>query len=313
MLTRMQNVAHMILGTNKKPSANFDTEPTRWSWAKQIESYDTVPDTYQSFFQSLLESNQTFPYTILTPFFNRFMFKSNEKLVCDLGDELIILERFGNTFEVQRYPIDGIIYVEVRTILLDSQIKICGLNRDGVNASSTLKFNSVTDYLFEPILKKIRLAHVISSDIKQNTEAGKFDGLISVNFKFMNYARHSVLAGEKVLLFILQPEIQTKILKLFGTTYYRTIHPTHIVILTDWELIIIREEKIAGDRSKYGGAWDFIPLKKIKKMSLSQNDPSLLMLSIQLSETAPIELPFLASAKEEVNQLITSFGKLTTK
>jgi len=189
MLARMQSFAHAILKRDKESATQFDTEPTRWSWAKRIGAYEEVPATYTSFFQPLLESRQTFPYTILTPSFNRFMFKSNEKLVCDLGDELVILEWIGNVFEVQHHPIDKISYVEVRTILLDSQIKFCGLNKNGTNISSTLKFNSVTDYFFEPILKKIRLAHADVQKIGQTSESGEFDSLMDVNFKFMNWCK----------------------------------------------------------------------------------------------------------------------------
>jgi len=313
MLTKMQSIAQAIFKMNKGSTTQFDTEPTRWSWAKRIESYEEVPDVYKSFFQPLLENRQAFPYTLLTPPFNRFMFKSNEKLVCDLEDELAILEKIGNAFEEQRHSIDRISYIEVRTILLDSQIKFCGQTKEGANITSTVKFNSVTDYFFEPILKKIRLAHVDSKNINGTSESGKFDSLINVNFKFMNYARRSVLTGEKVFRFILQPEIQTKILKLFGITYYKTIHPTHMVILTDWELIIIREEKIVSDRGKYGGIWTYIPLNKVEKLSTSLKDDNLFMLSIQLRGTDSLEVPFQVSAKEEVNQLLTSFGELTAK
>jgi hypothetical protein len=140
------------------------------------------------------------------------MFKSTEKLVCDLDDEIVVLERYGDKFDAQRYSIEGIAYFEIRNILLDCRIKLCGLNSSDSNISTTLKFNSVTDYLFEPILKKIRLARVGAQSAERNSEAEKFDHLMKMNFKFMNYARSSILAGDKVVYFILQPEIKGKIL-----------------------------------------------------------------------------------------------------
>jgi hypothetical protein len=314
MLTKMQNTVQMVLRQYKNRNAiASDTEPTKWSWAKQIKSYDAVPDTYKIFFKPFLASGQTFPYTVLTPSFNRFMFNTSEKLVCDLGNEIVVLERFENTFKAQYYPMVGISYLEVRTVLLDSRIKICGLTRDGTNTSSTLKFNSVTDYLFDPILQKIRLTGVASRNVDSGFENGKFDRLMDVNFKFMNYSRRSMLAGEKVIHFILQPEIQEKTLRFLWMTLYRTIHPTHMVILTDWELILIREEKMANDSGKYGGTWDFIPLNKIEKLSLRESDHNLFMLSIQLPGTTSFEVPIRVSAKEDVGQLLASYSKLTTK
>jgi len=312
MLTRMQNIIQTILRQTKKQNTTvFDTEPTKWSWAQKIESYDAVPDIYKSFFAPFLSTGQTFPYTVLTPPFDKFIYKTIEKLICDLGDEIVILERNGNTFEAQRYPIDGISYIEVRSILLDSQIKICGLTRDDVNTSSTLKFNSVTDFLFEPILEKIRLAGVHARNADLDYETGKFNHLMDASLKFMNYARHSVLKGEEVINFILQLEIQKSILRFLWTVYYKTIHPTHMVILTDWELILIREERITNDRGKYGGIWDFIPLCKIEKLSLTERDRDLLLLSIQISGPTSLELPFQVSVKSEVNQLIARFEELT--
>jgi hypothetical protein len=304
----MQNIAHTILKINQKPTAKFDTEPTRWSWAKQIGSYDTVPDLYKSFFDPFLATGRTFPYTVQTPAFDRYMYRSTEKLVCDLGDEIVILERYGDKFDVQRYPIEGIDYFEVRSILLDSQIKICGLNRNGAHTSSTLKFNSVTDYLFEPILQRARLAGVDARNTDQDSGIEQFDHLMMVNFKFMNYARQSVLAGEKVVHFILQPEIQGKILTILGKTFYRTIHPTHMVILTDRELIIIQEEKAQMGKGKYGGTWTYISLSKIEKLSTSVRDNNLLVLSIQLPGIASLEVPFQVSAKEDVDQLLADYG-----
>ena len=198
-------------------------------------------------------------------------------------------------------------------MLLDSQIKICILTNDGTSISSTLKFNSVTDYFFDPILKKIRLAHIDPKRIGQTSESGKFDSLMDVNFKFMNYARRSVLAGEKVIHFILQPEIQAKVLKIFGITYYKTLHPTHMVILTDWELIIIREEKTGSDSSRYGGTWDFIPLSKIENLSTNVKDNGLFVLSIQIRGADSLEVPFQATAKEDVDQLLSHLKELTMK
>ncbi|MBK9926278.1 MAG: hypothetical protein IPP66_13430 [Anaerolineales bacterium] len=312
MLTRIQNIAHTLLEITQKSTAKFDTEPTKWSWAKRIGSYDAVPDPYNSFFKPLIESGKTFPYTVQTPAFDRFMFKSTEKLVCDLDDDIVVLEKHGDTFETQRYPIERISYFEIRTILLDCQIKLYGVNSDGVNISTTLKFNSVTDYLFEPLLQKIRLART-NINIDRDAEVAKFDHLMKTNFKFMNYARRSILAGEKVIHFIFQPEITEKIFTFLGNTYYKTIHPTHMVTLTDHEFIMIHEEKERMGKGNYGGTWTYIQLNRIKKLSISAKNDDLLTLSIQLSEAASLDVPFQVSAKEDINQLLTSFDQLIKK
>ena len=121
-------------------------EQTKSSWAKPIKSCAAVPNVYKDFFELFLADGRVFPYTVLTPSHEGFIHRTTEKLICDFGREIYVLERSGNTFEAQCYPLEGISYVEVRTILLDSRIKISGVTRQGVTTSSTFKFNSVTDY-----------------------------------------------------------------------------------------------------------------------------------------------------------------------
>jgi hypothetical protein len=85
-----------------------------------------------------------------------------------------------------------------------------------------------------------------------------------------------------------------------------------VSILTDRELIIIREEERQGGKDKYGGIWDYIPLNKIVTLSLGEKDSNLLGLSIQLPESARLEFLFQASAKQEIDQLLHRFRELTT-
>jgi hypothetical protein len=99
-------------------------ERTRSTWAKAIESYPAVPDVYKDFFTPPLVAGQTFPYTVLTPFYKGFFHTTTKQLVCDLGDAIYILERAGDTVTVQCYPLGAISYLEVGTILLESWIKI---------------------------------------------------------------------------------------------------------------------------------------------------------------------------------------------
>ena len=288
------------------------TELTQLSWATRIKSYAEVPDVYKSFFDPILADGCAFPYTVLTPSYERFIHKTTEKLISDFGHAICILERIGDSFETHRYPIDGISYIEFETALLASSFKICGTTSLGVHTSSTLKFNTITDYLFKPILKRVRPGPVDSKNISRGTEAEKFNCLADVNFKFMNLAKHSLLDEEKVIQFILQPEIQKKLLTFLKTAYYRTISATHMSILTDRELIFIREDATQRKDDRYGGFWDYIPLRKIKTLSISERDDNLLVLTVQLPENTEFEILFQDSAKEEIDQLLNQFNKITT-
>jgi hypothetical protein len=318
MPTKMRNILPMIwrqVHTPRipwVPALNAE-EQTKLTWAKVIQSYADIPEAYKDFFKPFFEAGQEIPYIVLAPAREGLTRRPTEKLICNIDRETHVLEKSEGTINAQCYPIEAISYVEVKTILLDSHIKISGLTRRGFHASSTIKFNSVTDYLFIPILDGIRHATAGFKTAAQSSETDKFDHLIKLNFKFMNYARRSLLAGEKVIHHILQSEIRAQVLRILGKTFYRTISPTHMSILTDRELIMIREDATQNRVSRYGGIWDYIPLNKIVSLTLREKDADLLVLSIQLPETDRLEYLFQPSAKPELDQLLDLFGKLTTR
>jgi hypothetical protein len=279
-------------------------EQTKLSWASRIESYAAVPEVYKNFFEPLLADGRSFPYTVLTPSYERFIHRTTEKLICDFGGEIYTLERTGTSFEAQCYPVEGISYVEVRTMLLDSRIKISGIRRDGIPASTTLKFNSVTDHLLKPIVRRMRHVPGDSGGSVREAELEKFAGWARSSYKFMSYARRSLQGGEEVILAILQPEIRRFELKVIGMTYHKTIAPTHACILTDRELIMIREDERQTGEDKYGGIWDFIPLNKIEALSLNTKGNDLLVLSIQLVGDFYLESIFHVSMRKEIDQIL---------
>lgn len=294
-----------------RPPALTAFEQTRMSWAKRIESYTDVPAAYKDFFEPFQAAGRAFPYAILTPSFEGFIHRTTEKLICDVGDEIYVLERSGNTFEARGYPLAQIGYVEVRTMLLDSCITISGITKDGILATSSLRFNTVTDYLLTPIVKRIRLATTDAPGKALNSELEKFDQWVHVNYKFMSYAKRSLLGGEKVVHTLLQPEIRARVLTILGKTYYRMISPTHMCILTDRELIIISEEMRKSGDDRYGGIWRYILLHKIAALSVQKKDDDLLVLAIQLPHGVQYEHLFQPSMRQELDQFVVKYRELT--
>jgi len=309
MLDRMRAVLRMVWRQYLPTNA---AEQTKASWARPIESPAAVPAAYREFFETLLAGGRAFPYAVLTPSYQGFLHRATEKLVCDLEDEICILRRHAGTFEAHRYPLEGISYVEVRTFLLDSSIMIAGVTGHGVPGSTSFRFNSVTDYLFTPILRRIRLAARGPGDAGLGLDSEKFDHWAGLSYKFMNFAKRSLLAGDRIIQAILQPEIRTRALTLLGRSLYRLVSPTHMCILTDRELITVREEDRRSADDKYGGIWDYIPLGKIVELSLSQKDGHLLELTIQLPDGALPKYLYPASAERELNELLDRFRELTS-
>ncbi len=310
MLNKIRNSIRDIISVYPVLPQLTAAERTRRSWARSIATFDEVPDTYKPFLETLLSPGIKFPYTILTPGYEGFIRRETEKLVCVFDHEIQVLIKSGSTCEVQNYPLDGISHLEVRVILLDSHIRISGSNKQGRPISTMIRFNTVTDYLFRPMLEKIRIANAGIQTTMDRPNLEQFDKWMDANYKFMNYARRSILPGETVIHSVLQPEIREAVPLFFGKMS-RALSPTHAGIVTDRELILIREElRVRGDE-KYGGIWDYIPLKKIVHLSLKEKKSSLLALSIQLAGGDSIERLFESSRETEIRQWVTRIQEIT--
>ena len=295
--------------TQKFSSINryFIQEPAKASFSRRIESIDTVPEAFKVFFKSILADGQKFPYTILTPSQHGYRYRSTEKLVCIVDSDIYILERSGNTFDEWCYPVAGITYVEARDVLLDSSIKITGVTKKGKYISSIIQFNSVTDYLFAPILEKIRGFATGSNLNVPRTEQEKFDNWQRTSFKFMNYAKHCLLGREHVIHTVLQPEIRTIGIRILGRSFYKVLSPAHAGILTDREIIMIREEVRHVGEDRYGGIWDYIPLSKVTGLSINDIGTNMFSLSIHLTDEVQLDFLYQASARDEVDKLLSRF------
>jgi len=290
----------------KLPSITAD-EQTRLSWARVVSSYDNVPEIYKSFFDALPPDKlNPFPYTVITPRFKGFIRPGSENLICNPGDVIYVLEKVGNKLTSIGYPLKDICYIEVGAILLYSWITIAGTDIHGVLTSSTLKFNLVTDYLITPIVESIRRVTAIATNANPCTETAHFDSLIRSNFKFMNYARRSLCPGEKVIQTILQPEIRLEVLKLFSVPLSRLVSTAHLTILTNSELIVIRddEKQVWLKGARYGGIWRYIPLDKVTAVSITSKESELLVFSILLTKNQHVDSLFQASKQTELELLL---------
>jgi hypothetical protein len=287
------------------------SEQTLSTWARQIESYADVPAVYQGFFEPVLGGGREFPFTLLIPAIEGIFFRTREVLLSEFGDGIHLLERSGCSYEARCYPFQGISSIEVRTILLDTRLNITGLTGSGAHESSTLRINTACSHLFAPLLERMRLASGGLPKAAHSPDAGVFDHWNSLNYKFMNYARGSLLGGDRVMHAILQPEIRSNQVTVLGRTFYRTIAPTLACILTERELILIREDIRLVGGYLYGCIWDYIPLGKIADIALNARDNRLLVLSLQLPGDTALEYQFQTAARTEIETLLDRFGELT--
>jgi hypothetical protein len=294
-------------GTIKDLKMLTPAEKSISSWAKRVRSYTDVPEAFRDFFRALPDVGSDFPYTLLMPAYRvGFLRRTKPKLVCSLGDDLYVLEQDEGQLICTCFPIAYISAIEVGRILLRAWVNLRGITREGLPACVAFEFNAVSLNLFDPILKQFRgyTEEMAGGDVEQ--ERAKFKYLLNLNFKFMNYGRFTILAGERVTYTLLQPEISQEVVRLLGRVFFRSVSAAHLSILTDRELILIRDSEGHTWRSgiKYGSVWHYLPLNRIRGVSLTQIADDKLRLSIHLPYNERVSALFAAENAHGVKLLI---------
>lgn len=295
----------MSPNSNQSQAVLTGARQTMMAWSKVIESEAEIPEIYRPALEPLLAASPNFPHLVLAPPLDKFLRRTTEKLVCDSPQAMHILESSKGQVLRKSYPYQNIVMLEVGVVLLNSWFSIHGFNSEGEAGRSTIEINTTSDRYYAAFLKKIRPAAEENSASQLKAEKDKFDYLSDPNFKFMNYARNSLVAGETVLQSLLQPEIRQPVWKIFGWTYYRVMSLAHLAILTDKELILIRDdERARGIReSRHGGVWQYIPLGSIRSVAIEAGEAELLHLSIDLSSGETLKKIFAAASKSELERL----------
>lgn len=292
------------------PPVQTGARQTMSAWATVVDSYNAVPQIYRGFFKALLDSGQPFPYVVFTPAVHDFFHKATEKLVCEIGGSLCVLERDGDQVIVKEYPLEAMRDVEVGIILVHSWVTISGVTRDGLASATTLEFSSATSDRLAPFLNRIRsVANGFGE--ADPVERAKFDDLASSSFKFMNYAKSSLMGSARVLYTVWQPEIR-KGVTLSSWPFHTTVSTAHLTVLTDKELILIQDdERVSGNKGvRYGGIWRYIPLRSIVSVALAERASDLLTLSIGLSGAGRLDKVFAVSNRPALEHLRNEIERL---
>ena len=238
---------------------------TMKEWPRLIRSEEEMPAVYQDVFPGYSGS---FPYTVFLPSRGAFWNRANPKLMCMFDDRIYVIEAQANRASSTCYPLEDIVYIECGRVLLKSWITI-----NGVSSSASVVFNAVCDHLLEPFVRNVRMfkAHLRlpeDGNEEHDREVRKCNCLRESNYKYMNYARQSILPGERIARIVCQPDICVRSLRVFGSSLLNVYLTAHVSILTDRELITIREDKgvitsIGRTRGgiRHGGVFSYLPLE----------------------------------------------------
>ena len=79
------------------------------------------------------------------------------------------------------------------------------------------------------------------------------------------------------------------------------------MILTDRELILIRDDRHRDGRESYGGIWTYVPLCKIKELILENEAGGGVSLVVRLAGGDCLRSRFSATNREELRRLEKAF------
>ena len=250
-------------------SAKLTSEEMK-TWATRLNSYGEIPQEFRGAFP---KCKGPFPYTLFIPEDRYTLFLHRSRKILTVYDgQIILLEMGRNKIEKFSSPFSEVLYLERGKILLYSWVTIQTLS-----GAISLKFDTTSEGLFEPVLDQIRQEGILQTDEaalgEANQESAKFDYLRTVDYKYMNYGRKSIRPGDTVVAIVYQPECCVQEFTLFNKTFFRRYATSHLSILTEQELILIKQHKQIKTEKEalYGGVFTFIPRHRIQAISFTTN------------------------------------------
>jgi hypothetical protein len=144
-----------------------------------------------------------------------------------------------------------------------------------------------------------------------NAERAKLRKITGLSLKLLNFAKNSILPGETVIRALWQPEIQAEGPSLLGRRISRTISAAHLSILTDKELIIVRDNP--SKDSKYGATRIYIPLGRITSVSLDRKKNGWLVASLHFPENDWLDSLYSPSNGTEVERFLEQLGSMVSE
>lgn len=276
---------------------------TPFGVAKVLDTLERIPEVYREFFEPYHSAGETLPYAVLTPAYKAPGETITAKLVCVIDHTFYVLEEKDNSLTKVSYPIDEINYVEVIHRPADMIVKINGFTNLGLLTTSVFGCDKTTDNILAPLFRPIRLRIDSLNEKAPSRRMERLDRWKELNAQVIDMARHCLMTGETVIESVLQPEIRPSIFSL-DKVLRGDRSPTHICILTDKELVMIREDPSLGKKDQYGGVCNFIPLNKIHSLVTSQKGDDLLVVSTSIAGGNTFESLFDLSIQNDVNRFL---------
>lgn len=293
----------MTAGGREPLSKMTGSQQTMQTWARVIETWDDVPEVYRVDYAALVGNVAALPYTVLAPAIGGLRGrKPAERLLWNQDGVFHALEWSGKRMFKYRFRNDDICSLEQGNVLLYSWFSLHGPTLDGVPATLTVEFNESTLRHLEPFFVKMRPALSIQAGYDRPVELQKLQHLERLNYKFMGFARRSLMPGERIIQALYQPVVRAPVITVLGRSLYRTLVQPHLSLLMDHEVVLIADAGQASEdkTGRYQGVWRFLPMRHLQTVTLETQAAGLLRFRYHLSDQTQVDTLFDASRTEEL-------------
>jgi hypothetical protein len=263
------------------------------TWPRDLKSHEDIPLEFRD---TLPKDGSTFPYTVFIPEerVSPLRAKRNAQMLCLYNDRFVVLEAIQGSIVSTSYELEAITALEHGRVLLNSWLNINTLSQ-----SRTFTFNTVCEPVFQPIIDAIRPT-VKDSDsptlaAKRQQETAKLGYLWKENIKYFNYGKRSILSGERILESVYQPDKSISRLNFFKKPVLHKYQTGHLTILTDKELIFIKESKPVKKvrDTSYGVLFTYIPLRQIQQVDFEEDtEKSACFANITITDNSRLRVQF---------------------
>lgn len=270
-----------------------------------ITQVSELPEHLQGPFAGELKRGEPFPEALFLPSSKWEEEVSPDKVVADFEDRLVILEQGEEGVRTLIFPHNQINYIQNGRILLESWILVSGMV-EGERKNHMILYNSVDEKKVLPIINTIRkkVNQMTDQDFSNQEE---FRDLYPDNLKFFNYSNRSVIKGEKVLFTLYQDSIKNRFYRVIDNR----IAPSHILILSDKEIIIITETLSKHkEADSYSGVVTYISLHQVKHILLPERAKNQFSLDIIMTGDDRITSIYTDDKEEELKQFSEKVKKL---
>lgn len=252
-------------------------------WPRRIEPTDPFPHPFRRSFEELRIARDERATLLYSPRLRFGRYESTAKLLVWASPRLACLDARRGGVVTTTMTLDDVHEVEWGQALLQAWLRLVAHGAAGP-AVIRVEFNAVGRDLYLPIAEAARSRVYAGARLSVGDERAKLNPLMSVDYRFVGLGRMALLPGAELRRFWLQPRVAGSFLRVFDQTRI----PATLLMVTQAELIVVREQSIRG-AGRYGTTWSHMPLRSVEGVSLVL-EPERRVLSLRIALPGGAEL-----------------------